>query len=120
MVSCQGDFSTKSLRDFALRAPLEMTYGGNVQTVQNSSTLPMQPVGACIASPLCRRCFPVRMSIGAKSLMQQTRTRNVRPYAVEENGDKKTSFPLPSQLPIDEYFSRNADVTNTPDVKYAS
>ncbi|MEE0874980.1 MAG: hypothetical protein UIH27_16170, partial [Ruminococcus sp.] len=25
-----GDFSTKSLRDFALRAPLEMTYRGNV------------------------------------------------------------------------------------------
>ena len=52
--------------------------------------------------------------------MQQTRTRNARPYAVEENGDKKTLFPLPSQLPIDEYFSRNADVTNTPDVKYAT
>ena len=29
IVPSQGDFSTKSLRDFALRAPLEMTYGGN-------------------------------------------------------------------------------------------
>ncbi len=61
VVPCQGDFSAKSLRDFALRAPLEMTYGGNNPTVQNSSTLPIQPVGACIASPLCRGCFPVRV-----------------------------------------------------------
>ena len=33
MVPCQGDFSTKSLRDFALRAPLEMTSIGNVVSI---------------------------------------------------------------------------------------
>ena len=35
IVHCQGDFSAKSLRDFALRAPLEMTYGGNAATARN-------------------------------------------------------------------------------------
>jgi len=35
VVSYQGDFSAKSLRDFALRAPLEMTYGGDEVTVRN-------------------------------------------------------------------------------------
>ena len=33
MVPYQGDFSAKSLRDFALRAPLEMTYIGNVVSI---------------------------------------------------------------------------------------
>ena len=36
VVPCQGDFSAKSLRDFALRAPLEMTYGGNVLKARNN------------------------------------------------------------------------------------
>ena len=48
-----------------------------------------------------RRCFPVRMSIRAKRLAQQLRTRNARPYA--DNGyfsfncDKnKTVFAIPT------------------------
>ena len=63
IVPFQGDFSTKSLRDFALRAPLEMTYRGKEPTVRIHRTIAVQPVGACIASPLRRRCFPVRLYI---------------------------------------------------------
>ena len=76
---------------------LGMTYGGNELYVRNCNTLPIQPVGACIASPVCRRCFPVRVSIGVKRLEQHPRTHTwVRPYAVKEN---------------DVGFSRNSDVT---------
>ena len=35
MVSYQGDFSAKSLRDFVLRTPLEMTYEGDVTKTRN-------------------------------------------------------------------------------------
>ena len=64
-----------------------MTYIGNALTVQNSRTLAFQSVGACIASPLYRRCFSVRMLAGAERFVQQPRTRNARPYAVKENID---------------------------------
>ena len=66
---------------------LEMTCFGNAITMRHNNTLAFQPVGACIASPLCRRCFPVRVSIGVKRLERQLRTRNARPYSVKENID---------------------------------
>ena len=66
---------------------LEMACFGNAITMRHNDTLAFQPVGACIASPLCRRCFPVRVSIGVKRLERQLRTRNARPYTVKENGD---------------------------------
>ena len=66
-----GRFLDYSLREFGLRRPLEMTYRGNAPlemtgiasapTMRQNSTLAFQPVGACIASPLRRRCFPVRV-----------------------------------------------------------
>ena len=71
--SLSGRFLDYSLREFGLRRPLEMTYRGNAPlemtgiasapTMRQNSTLAFQPVGACIASPLCRRCFPVRVYI---------------------------------------------------------
>ena len=66
---------------------LEMTCFGNAITLRHNNTLAFQPVGACIASPLYRRCFPVRILTGAECFVQQPRTRNARPYAVKENGD---------------------------------
>ena len=87
-----GRFLGYSLREFGLRRPLEMTYRGKAPlktthngkspTMRHNSTLAFQPVGACIASPLCRRCFPVRVLIKSKRLVQHPRrTRNARPYA---------------------------------------
>ena len=49
---------------------LNMTGIANALTVRNSSILAIQPVGACIASPLHRRCFPVRILTGAERCAQ--------------------------------------------------
>ncbi len=52
--------------------------------------------------------------------MQQTRTRNARPYAVKEIGDQKIVVSLALTASDISILSRvNADVTEIPDVKYA-
>ena len=55
---------------------LEMTCFGNAITLRYNNTLAFQPVGACIASPLCRCCFPVRMMIGAECCAHLRRKEN--------------------------------------------
>ena len=53
---------------------LEMTCFGNAITIRHNNTLAFQPVGACIASPLCRRYFlsecilkePLRLAMNGK------------------------------------------------------
>ena len=53
--------------------------------------------------------------------MQQTRTRNARPYAVKENGDQKNVVSIALAASVISILSRvNAEVTVTPDVKYAT
>ena len=53
--------------------------------------------------------------------MQQPRTRNARPYTVKENDDHINVVSIALTASDISILSRaNANVTNTPDVKYAS
>ena len=56
-----------------------------------------------------------------KRLERQLRTRNARPYAVKENDDYVNVVSIALTASDISMLSRvNADVTNTPDVKYAT
>ena len=56
-----------------------------------------------------------------KRLERQPRAHTqVRPYVVKENDDKKRRFYCPHNFRYFYSIPRNADVTNTPDVKYAT
>ncbi|MEE0872670.1 MAG: hypothetical protein UIH27_04250, partial [Ruminococcus sp.] len=66
-------------------------------------------------------CFPVRTLTGTIRLVQQPRTRNARPYAVKENDDCINVVSIALTASDISILSRvNADVTNIPNVKYAT
>ena len=93
--SLSGRFLDYSLREFGLRRPLEMTDIGNALKARNNmfwkctNRTKQQQFNVSTCRGLhCKPAVPTLFSCPhvdrSKSLMQQTRTRNARPYA--DNG----------------------------------
>ena len=79
MVSCQGDFSAKSLRDFALRAPLEMTYIGNIVSIALTASdisilsreMPTLPLNPTLSTRTDRGGTPIALTASDISILSR-------------------------------------------------
>ena len=73
-----GTKTARQCQHYFSRCPLEMTYGGNKPTMLQNNTLAFQPVGACIASPLCCIFPNVRFFLSNSNVRLYRITLNVK------------------------------------------